>query len=319
MEKLLFLEHKLDKWKRPSFPSPGSAHVFIGNGKDNLVIVSGVKNNQNTPTQGQIFFGKYTSYYEVDISERLLRFSVQLPSSDELKFNAEIRTAYSVTRPEIVIQFKKENLELLLKDSVTDVMRKVSRKHRSDKIQEAETSLDDCLRQLITDLGKKLEKYGCEISDSSSISLFMDKEIEKIWADRATAAARHEDDKTNIERTHELRTARSRQLAELVKEGDWQTLITMLDPNDADGNKIIMEMIRPILGQQAHLMQFAEATINKMTGLDQQEFLMNLIQRIIPFPTESLASLESTNKIIASAQGESKFSPEELDDKDQKP
>ena len=91
-EKLLFVEKKLDRWKRPESPRPGTAFVFVGDGKQPFVVYEG----QRGPTQGELLWGKFSSYYEVDMSERSLNFSEKLPSADNIEFDAEIKLVYAV-------------------------------------------------------------------------------------------------------------------------------------------------------------------------------------------------------------------------------
>ncbi len=78
-EKLLFVEKELNRWKRPESPKPGTAFVFIGDGKSLVVYEDKQQGSERGPTQGELLFGKYSTYYEVDMGDRSLNFSEQLP------------------------------------------------------------------------------------------------------------------------------------------------------------------------------------------------------------------------------------------------
>jgi|688.fasta_scaffold1711643_1 hypothetical protein len=73
-EKLLFVEKKLDRWKRPEFPRPGTAFVFWGD-RTQLIVYADAELQQRVPmpTQGELLWGKFSCYYEVEMSERSLR------------------------------------------------------------------------------------------------------------------------------------------------------------------------------------------------------------------------------------------------------
>lgn len=73
-EKLLFVEKELKRWKRPESPKLGTALVFIG-GKKPVVVYEG----ERGPTQGELLWGKYNTFYEVDMGDRSLELEEKLP------------------------------------------------------------------------------------------------------------------------------------------------------------------------------------------------------------------------------------------------
>ena len=104
----LVIERKLEKFsfKRPESPKFGKAHVFLGENCLPIVVQLG----KLGPTVGEILHGTYKVYYEVDLSEHSIPFTVSIPCADQLNFQAEVRLTYCIDNPLLVIQNRTRDI-----------------------------------------------------------------------------------------------------------------------------------------------------------------------------------------------------------------
>ncbi|NEO57633.1 MAG: hypothetical protein F6K54_33935 [Okeania sp. SIO3B5] len=258
-EKLLFVEKKLNRWKRPEPPQPGSALVFTGGGQP-FVVYEG----EQGLTQGELLFGKYSKFYEVDMGDRRLNFDEKLPCADGLEFHAEVRLTYAVSDPVVILRRARTDADQFLKDIAIEVMRRTSRRYTHEQSREAENAIVDRIEHEVRDKGFK--PIG-----SAFVTLSLDEEVKARLVNRKLKDYDFEDEKTQISRNFELnelqQTAefrlklnRAGVFADLIKSGDWPTLLAMVDPNDPADQK----MLDVALNQQ------------EIDGQRKQEFLKDL-------------------------------------------
>lgn len=248
-EKRLFVEKKLNRWKRPESPRPGTAFVFVGDGKPSRSVYEG----EQGPTQGELLFGKYSTYYEVDMGDRLLNFCEKLPCADAFEFHAEIKLTYAVSDPVLVVRRARTDAGQFLKDLAIDAMRRVSRRYTHEQTGEAENTIAGRIEEEVRDNGFKLSR-------PAFVKLALDEAIRTRLVNRQLSDYDFQDQKTQISRKTELgkllqesklglKEERAKFFAPLIKAGDWETLLAMLDLNDPE-DAAIQAMVESILKQQ---------------------------------------------------------------------
>lgn len=320
-EKLLFVEKKLDRWKRPESPRPGTAFVFVGDGKQPFVVYEG----QRGPTQGELLWGKFSSYYEVDMSERSLNFSEKLPSADNIEFDAEIKLVYAVNdnltaqAPAIILRSGRTDASQFLKDLAIDVMRRTSRRYSHEKCGEAENAIANRIEEEVRDKGFKLSR-------PAFVKLSLHETISTILINRTLNDYVFHDQKTQISRdtelkeleqgaTFNLKGKRAEFFAPYIKSGDWATLLAMLDPSNPE-DEAIRAMIEVTLNQrkiQAETQQkMLEIAIEKgaIEGWQLEGVAKALFKEVSGLSEQSIALLEG--KIESPKPGDS---PELVDEK----
>jgi len=304
-EKLLFIEKELNRWKRPESPKPGTAFVFVGDGKPTLIVYEG----ESGPTQGEILWGKYTTFYEVDMGDRSLNFEEELPCADNFKFHAEVRLTYAVNdnpmvqAPALIVRRARADAGQLLKDLAIDVMRRSSRRYTHEKCGEAESYIAGRIEDEVRDNGFKLSR-------AAFIKLSLDKAIQDRLDKRQLSEYDFEDQKTDISRTTViedlkqtsklgLKGKRAEFFAPLIKSGDWATLLAMLDPSDPQ-DEAIKAMIEATLGRERQKderqQQMIKIAIEKgaIEGWQLEGLAKALFKEVSGLPEQSVAFLEGT-------------------------
>ncbi|CAK8715525.1 MAG: hypothetical protein CDV28_1173 [Candidatus Electronema aureum] len=258
-EKPLFIEKQLTRWERPGSPKPGTAFVFIGNGRPALTVYEG----QQGITHGEFIFGKYTSYYEIDMGERLLFFQEDLPSCDVLEFHAEVKLTYAVADPAVIVRCARTDAGNFLQDLAIDVMRRASRRYTYEQTGEAENILAKKIEDEVNDKGFKLTR-------PAFVKLALDETVHNLLAERRINEHKFLVEKEKNEMANniamlnqtarlDLKKARAAEVAPLIRNRDWQSLLAMFDPNDpAD------EYLRQILTVLSDQRRNQEAIDNKV-------------------------------------------------------
>jgi hypothetical protein len=254
-EKLLFVEKELNRWKRPESPKPGTAFVFVGDGKPSLVVYEG----ERGPTQGELLWGRYSTFYEVDMGDRSLNFYEKLPCADAFEFQAEVRLTYAVNdspavqAPALIVRRARTDAGQFIKDLAVDVMRRTSRRYMHEESGNAENAIAARIEEEVRDKGFKLSR-------PAFVKLSLDEEIRTRLVNRQLKTHDFQDEKTRFSRESELddlqQTAklslkgkRAEFFAPLIKSGDWATLLAMLDPNDPE-DEAIKAMVDVTLSHQ---------------------------------------------------------------------
>jgi hypothetical protein len=294
-EKLLFVETKLDRWnrwKRPESPRPGTAFVFVGDRKQPFVVYEG----QQGPTQGELLWGKFSSYYEVDMSERSLNFSEKLPSADNIEFDAEIKLVYAVNdnptaqAPVVILRSGRTDASQFLKDLAIDVMRRTSRRYSHENCGEAENAIAARIEEEVRDKGFKLSR-------PAFVKLSLDKTISTMLAG------------------FNLKKKRGDFFASYIKSGDWPTLLGMLAPNDPEYEaiKLMIEVTLKQQNMQAKTRQeIIKIAIEKglIEGWQLEDFAKELLKEVSGLSEQSVALLEG--KLNSPKHGDS---PEVVNEK----
>lgn len=306
-EKSLFVEKELNRWKRPDSPKPGTAFVFVGDGKPSLAIYEG----ERGPTQGELLFGKYSTYYEVDMGDRLLNFYERLPCADAFEFHAEIKLTYAVSDPVLVIRRARVDAGLFLKDLAVDAMRRASRRYRHEQTGDAENAIASRIEEEVRDNGFKLSR-------PAFVKLSLDEVVRTRLVDRQLSDYDFQDQKTQISRKTELddlqQTAklglkgkRGEFFAPLIKAGDWATLLAMLDLNDPE-DAAIQAMVESILNQQRmqaeKQQKMLEIAIEKgaIEGWQLEGIAKTLFKEISGLSEQSIAFLEGQSDNLNSEE-----------------
>lgn len=297
VEKPLFIEKELNRWNRPESPKPGTALVFVGNGKPSLVVYEG----ERGPTQGELLWGKYSMFYEIDMGERSLEFYEKLPCADALEFQAKVKVTYSVQDPIIIIRSARTDAGQFLRDSAIDVMRRTSRRYSYEQSGEAENAIAGRIEEEVRDKGFKLSR-------PVSVVLSLDEAISSRLVERQLTTFDFHDKKTQISRTTELndlqqtaklelKQKRAKIFAPLIKSGDWATLLAMLDPSDPE-DEAIRVMIETTLNQQRiqaeKQQRMLEIAIEKgaIEGWQLEGVAKTLFKEISGISEQSIAFLE---------------------------
>jgi hypothetical protein len=316
-ERPLFIEKELNRWQRPESPKPGTALVFIGDGKPSLAVYEG----ERGPTQGELLWGNYSLYYEVDMGDRSINFYEKLPSSDAFEFQAEVRLNYAVSNPNVILQCARTDADQFLKNLAIDVMRRTSRNYNHAQSGEAEVAIARRIEEEVRDNGFKLSR-------SPFIKLSLDEAIRTRLISRQLNAQDFEDRKTQIKRQSEidelkqtakltLKGKRAEVLAPLIESGNWQTLLAMLDPHDP-ADEAMRQMIAAILDQQrereANRRKLLEIAIEKgaLEGWQLEDYAKTLFQEMSGLSDQSITFLEGkTNPQgeLPSAQDEDSLAP----------
>jgi hypothetical protein len=302
-EKPLFVEKELNRWKRPESPKPGTAFVFVGDGKPSFVVYEG----ERCPTQGELLWGKYSTFYEVDMGDRSLNFCEKLPCADNLEFHAEVKLTYSVNdnpavqAPALVVRRARTDAGQFLKDLAIDVMRRTSRRYKHEQHGEAENAIAGRIEEEVRDNGFKLSR-------SAFVKLSLDEAVRTRLVGRKLSDYDFEDRKTQISRDTELKeltqTAnlslkgkRAEIFAPLIKSGDWATLLAMLDPSDP-ADEAIKAMIEATLSQQRaqaeKQQKMLEIAIEKgaIEGWQLEAMAKDLFKEVSGLSEQSIAFLE---------------------------
>jgi hypothetical protein len=303
-EKLLFVEKKLDRWKRPESPRPGTAFVFVGDGKPPLVVYEG----QRGPTSGELLFGKFSNqYYEVDMGERSLNFDEKLPSADVIEFHAEVKLVYAVNdnpqvqAPALIVRSNRTDAGQFLKDLAIDAMRRTSRRFAHDKSGDAENAIAARIEEEVRDKGFKLSR-------PAFVKLSLDETVHTILTGQKIDEYAFEKEKTRISRQNELdgiqqdatfglKGKRAEFFAPYIKSGDWATLLAMLDPNNPE-DEAIKAMIEVTLNQQKiqaeKQLKILDLAIEKgaLEGWQLEGFAKGLLKEVSGLSEQSMALLE---------------------------
>jgi hypothetical protein len=287
-EKPLFLEKELNRWKRPGPPKLGSAFVFVGECNP---LVSWPEKGEFGPTPGEIRWGKFRTYYEVDTGERLLEFQETLPCADEgTAFEADVKIIYKVSDPIVIVQRARTDAGGFLRDIAVNVMRRAIRSYKYDQLGDAENAVADTLKKEVFD-------NGFEIVRSNFVTLSLDAAT-KDFAERKLKIEREARLK-EIEEEKKLagKEKRAKFFGPLIQAGNWQQLLAMLDPNDPEYTSI-QQMITAILEQN----RTQEETRRKMFEIALEKgaledwqlggFAKALFQELSGISDKSLAFLE---------------------------
>jgi hypothetical protein len=300
-EKSLFVEKELNRWKRPESPRPGTAFVFVGDGKPSLTVYEG----ERGPTQGELLFGKYSTYYEVDMGDRSLNFYEKLPCADAFEFHAEIKLTYAVSDPALVVRRARTDAGLFLKDLAVDAMRRASRRYTHEQTGDAENAIAGRIEEEVRDNGFKLSR-------PAFVKLSLDEAVRTRLVNRHLSDYDFQDQKTQISRKTELdglqQTAklglkgkRAEFFAPLIKAGDWATLLAMLDLNDPE-DAAIRAMVEETLNQQRiqaeKQQKMLEIAIEKgaIEGWQLEGMAKALFQEVSGLSEQSIAFLEGKSE-----------------------
>jgi hypothetical protein len=306
-EKSLFTEKELNRLKRPEPPKPGTAFVFVGDGKPSLTVYEG----ERGPTAGELLFGKYSAYYEIDMGDRSLNFYEKLPSADALEFNAEIKLTYAVSDPALVVRRARADAGQFLKDLAIDAMRRASRTYKHEQTGDAE----DTIKRRIED---EVRDHGFKLSRSVFVKLSLDEAIRTRLVNRQLSNYDFEDQETQVSRKDkldklqldaklELKEKRAEFFAKHIKNGDWETLLAMLDLSDPE-DAAIQAMVEATLNQQRKKEEWQqeqqrmesereqrliEIAIEKgvIENWQYEEYVKTLIQKMSGLPEQSIAFL----------------------------
>jgi len=318
-DKPLFVEHELNRWKRPESPKPGTAFVFVGDGKPSLTVYEG----ERGATQGEILFGRYSSYYEVDMGDRSINFYEKLPCADAFEFQAEVKLTYAVRDPALIVRRARTDAGQFLKDLAIDVMRRTSRnyKHEHEQSREAEITIARRVEEDVRDNGFKL----CR---AAFIKLSLDEAVRTRLVNRQLGDQDFEYQKTILERQaaiddikqaakFALKNKRAEILAPLIETGNWQRLLAMLDPHDPE-DEAIRQMIVAILDQQreqeATRRKMLEIAIEKgaLEGWQLGDYAKTLFKEMSGLSAQSIAFFEgkaNPQGELPAAQGDSSSKP----------
>jgi hypothetical protein len=300
-EKSLFTEKELNRLKRPEPPKPGTAFVFVGDGKPSLTIREG----ERGPTAGELLFGKYSTYYEVDMGDRSLNFYEKLPCADAFEFHAEVKLTYAVSNPAIVVKRARTDVGEFLKDLAIDVMRRVSRRYKHEQTGEAENNIAGRIEEEVRDKGFKLSR-------PAFVKLSLDEAVRTRLVSRQLSNYDFEDQKTQISRNEELanlqlgaklglKGKRAEFFAPFIKAGDWATLLAMLDLSDPE-DAAIQAMVEATLNQQRmqaeKQQKLLEIAIEKgaLEGWQLEGVAKALVQEVGGLSEQSIAFLEGKSQ-----------------------
>jgi uncharacterized protein YggU (UPF0235/DUF167 family) len=304
-EKPLFEEKKLDRWKRPEPPKPGTAFVFVGDGESRVVYEDKRHGTERGPTQGELLFGKYSTYYEVDMGDRSLNFYERLPCSDAFEFHAEIKLTYVVSDPALVVRRARTDAGLFLKDLAVDAMRRASRRYTHEQTGDAENAIAGRIEEEVRDNGFKLSR-------PAFVKLSLDDAVRTRLVSRQLGDYDFQDQKTQISRKTELddlqqtgklslKGKRAEFFAPLIKAGDWATLLAMLDLNDPE-DAAIQAMVEATLNQQRiqaeKQQKMLEIAIEKgaIEGWQLEGMAKALFQEVSGLSEQSIAFLEGESE-----------------------
>jgi hypothetical protein len=300
-EKSLFTEKELTRLKRPEPPKPGTAFVFVGNGKPSFTVREG----EPGPTAGELLFGKYSAYYEVDMGDRSLNFHEKLPCADAFEFHAEVKLTYAVSDPAIVVQRARTDAGQFLKDLAIDAMRRASRTYKHEQTGDAENAIVRRIEEDVRDNGFKLSR-------PAFVKLSLDEAVRTLLVNRQLNDYDFQDRKTQISRKEELdnlqlgaklglKGKRADFFAPYIKAGDWATLLAMLDLSDPE-DAAIQAMVEATLNQQRMQAErqhkLLEIAIDKgaVEGWQLEGVAKALFQEVSGLSEQSIAFLEGKSQ-----------------------
>lgn len=301
IEKPLFTENQLTLLKHSEAPKSGTAFVFIGDGVPLLTVREG----EHNPTAGELLFGKYSAYYEIDMGDRSLNFYEKLPCADAFEFHAEVKLTYAVSDPAIVVQRARTDVSEFLKDLAIDVMRRVSRRYEHEQTGKAENDIAGRIEEEVRDKGFKLSR-------PAFVKLSLDEAVRTRLVNRQLSNYDFEDQKTQISRKDELdnlqlvaklglKGKRAEFFAPLIKAGDWATLLAMLDLSDPE-DAAIQAMVEATLNQQRmqaeRQQKLLEIAIEKgaVEGWQLEGVAKALFQEVSGLSEQSIAFLEGKSQ-----------------------
>ncbi|WP_310488297.1 hypothetical protein [Chamaesiphon sp. VAR_69_metabat_338] len=304
-EKLLFTEKELTRLKRPEPPKPGTALVFVGDGTPLLTVREG----ERGPTAGELLFGKYSTYYEVDMGDRSLNFHEKLPCADAFEFNTEVKLTYAVSDPALVVRRARTDAGQFLKDLAIDAMRRASRRYNHEQTGEAENTIACRIEDEVRDNGFKLSR-------AAFVKISLDEAIQTRLINKKLKEYDFDDQKTQISRDEELanlqlgaklglKGKKADFFAPYIKAGDWATLLAMLDLNDPE-DVTIRAMVEATSNkqkmQEERQQKLLELAIEKgaVEGWELRGAAKALFQEVSGLPEQSIALLEGKTQPLKS-------------------
>ncbi len=173
----LIIERKLEQFsfKRPESPKFEKAYVFLGENCQPVVVNAG---KNDGPTVGDILTGTYKIYYEVDLSECSIAFSVSIPCADDIPFTVEVILTYCIDNPLLVVQNGRRDIRNFLKESALNIIRPICRNYANEQASQAERAVIEELKNQLID-GDKIHNLGFKLSRSPFVTLSSHESISK--------------------------------------------------------------------------------------------------------------------------------------------
>lgn len=212
-------------------PEPGIALVFDKEGQPLLTLWHG-----DRLTAGEVRWGGYKTVYRVDVTEHTFDFNCKLPCrGDAFDFLAEVRVTYDVSDPAVIVKRNITDARTVLKSSILETMRRVSRKYQVDESDEAENAIIKAIKNEDYDIGFKIKRFVAELS--------LEQE-ERDYIRKQRDIKRSEDlEGQTIKKKIKLTKMKMDFYSPLIEKGEWQMLVLQLsqNPEDVPAVKQIME------------------------------------------------------------------------------
>lgn len=231
---------RLGLFSKPPGPRPGVALVLFRPGQPLVTLKPGQK-----LTLGEMRFGRYTTAYEVDLSEKSFEFSCSLPSQNPAyEFQADVRVSYRVDNPAAVVEHQVTDPPATLQPLIIRTLRNKSREFPIEAVHEAEPGLTHTLRQANYGRGLKITEAIVTLKLDASARDYVRKrdamerqkqiELESIRHQKELQREKAELERQLEEQRQQLLQQRLRFYNPLIQSGNWQMLGLMLANNPED-------------------------------------------------------------------------------------
>jgi hypothetical protein len=214
-------------------PEPGIALVLFKEGQPLVTLWPG-----DRLTAGEVRWGGYKAVYRVDVTEHTFDFNCTLPCrGDAFDFLAEVRVTYIVSDPGVIVKRNTTDARDVLKSSILETMRRISRKFDVDESDTAETAIIEAIKNENYDVGFKVNRFVAELS--------LEKE-ERDYIRKQRDIKRSEDlEGQSLKKKIKLTKMKMDFYGPLIEKGDWQMLVLRLSesPEDVASVMQVMQMM----------------------------------------------------------------------------
>lgn len=249
---LILKETKLSRLglfsKSPS-PRPGIALVLFRAGQPLATIKPGQK-----MTLGEMRFGRYTTAYEVDLSEKGFNFTCSLPSENAAyEFQAEVRVSYHVDDPAAVVEHQVTDPRETLRPLMIQTLRNKSREYPIESVHKAEPGLTDTLKRANYGRGLKVTEAVVTLKLDKAARDYVRKlddmerqrdiKLEEIRHQQKLQLEQAKLEQLTEEQRQKLLHQRLQFYNPLIQSGEWQMLSLLLSNNPQDVGAVA-QMVR---------------------------------------------------------------------------
>jgi hypothetical protein len=228
------LDLKSFKLSNPTLSAaPGRAIVYAGKNQPMAVVFNG---EAGGPNRAEVFLGRFSWCYEIDVSEKHLNFDEKLLSSENIQaFAVSVQVVYSVHDPIMIVTNRVANPELVIRPAVTDALAEVVRRFSLEQLKEAQLGI------------RRLNLADKSLSGLKIRQLFLKLTLtegaDKIVTERALQRAMQQNDLDKARHEAILKDQKAARAQRLILEGPESLLADHLADNPGDALSVAKMLI----------------------------------------------------------------------------